>query len=412
MKPFYLILTGASLLSLVSAHAEPTNVHEAFPSSFSLFSEENELISASTIDEELSLLDEEMEEFEDEILALEEELKRDAESSYVIEPKASITPAAVEEPQVTTLRNSAEELDDKVVFTSFTDEVEDFSLEQPVNVETPTLSQNELPRVEVAAEPVVQIATKEEEIIPQSTLNDEMLIVEQPPIVLDTPAILNIETNAAEKKNDSIEVNLQQAFAGSPLIYTILFAMSVFALCIWLYSYLTLRKSGAVSTTFLTNLKNKLNSNHFDDALSLCQHQENLFGKMVERGINARRHGLPVMIEAMKAEGKRASVHYWQRIGLLNDIAVIAPMLGLLGTVLGMFYAFYDINRSIESISTLFDGLGVSVGTTVAGLVVAILALMLHSIAKYRLVKALAYVENEAQSLANLIDDRTSEYKG
>ena len=51
-------------------------------------------------------------------------------------------------------------------------------------------------------------------------------------------------------------------------------------------------------------------------------------------------------------------------------------MIGLLGTVLGMFYAFYDLNRSMESISALFDGLGVSVGTTVGGLIVAILALM------------------------------------
>ena len=87
-------------------------------------------------------------------------------------------------------------------------------------------------------------------------------------------------------------------------------------------------------------------------------------------------------------------------------------MLGLLGTVLGMFYAFYDINRSIESITTLFDGLGVSVGTTVAGLVVAILALILHSITKYRLVKVLAHVENEAQAIATIIDDRVVEYKG
>jgi biopolymer transport protein ExbB len=87
-------------------------------------------------------------------------------------------------------------------------------------------------------------------------------------------------------------------------------------------------------------------------------------------------------------------------------------MLGLLGTVLGMFYAFYDVNRSIESISTLFDGLGISVGTTVAGLVVAILALILHSTAKYRLVRTLAQVENEAHHVAALIDDRTSISKG
>jgi biopolymer transport protein ExbB len=114
------------------------------------------------------------------------------------------------------------------------------------------------------------------------------------------------------------------------------------------------------------------------------------------------------MLETMKAEGKRATVGFWQRIALLNDIAVIAPMLGLLGTVVGMFYAFYDLNRSRESVSTLFDGLGISVGTTVAGLIVAIIAMMLHALAKYRLVRALAIIEDEAQSLAALMDPKTS----
>ena len=85
-------------------------------------------------------------------------------------------------------------------------------------------------------------------------------------------------------------------------------------------------------------------------------------------------------------------------------------MLGLLGTVLGMFYAFYDLNRSMESVSLLFDGLGISVGTTVGGLVVAILAMILYSISKYRLVKILANVENEAQNFAVLIDTRGPSY--
>ena len=80
-------------------------------------------------------------------------------------------------------------------------------------------------------------------------------------------------------------------------------------------------------------------------------------------------------------------------------------MLGLLGTVLGMFYAFYDLNRSFESITSLFDGLGVSVGTTVAGIFVAILAMVLHSTSKYKLIKSLTYAENEAVTLARLIDN-------
>jgi biopolymer transport protein ExbB len=105
----------------------------------------------------------------------------------------------------------------------------------------------------------------------------------------------------------------------------------------------------------------------------------------------------------MKSEGKRAGAAFWQRLSLLNDIVVIAPMLGLLGTVIGMFYAFYDVNRSVESINALFDGLGIAVGTTVMGLIVAILAMMFHTTLKYRVVSALSLVENEALTLSALI---------
>ncbi len=110
----------------------------------------------------------------------------------------------------------------------------------------------------------------------------------------------------------------------------------------------------------------------------------------------------------MKAEGKRATVSSWQRLSLLQDIAVIAPMLGLLGTVLGMFYAFYDLNRSFESVANLFDGFGIAVGTTVAGIGVAILAMLLHSIIKFRLVQSLARVENEATALVRVLDENNS----
>lgn len=112
------------------------------------------------------------------------------------------------------------------------------------------------------------------------------------------------------------------------------------------------------------------------------------------------------MIDAMKSEGKRAATAFWQRLSLLNDIVVVAPMLGLLGTVIGMFYAFYDINRSAESINALFDGLGIAVGTTVAGLIVAIIAMIFYTTLKYRIVKTLAEVENEALALSTLIDSR------
>lgn len=234
---------------------------------------------------------------------------------------------------------------------------------------------------------------------------------EQRALEAETPAVLTIESSAIDlKHNFDVQLDLKKAFSGSPLIYSLLCAMSLFAVFIWLYSILSLKKVIDLPNQFLGKLHNTLSGNHFDEALSLCHTHNALVCKMIASGIQSRKYGLTAMIESMKAEGKRSSINYWQKIGLLNDIAILAPMLGLLGTVLGMFYAFYDVNRSIESITSLFDGLGVSVGTTVAGLIVAILALILHSTAKYRLIRALSQVESEAHSIASLIDNHTSLY--
>lgn len=225
----------------------------------------------------------------------------------------------------------------------------------------------------------------------------------------DPPAIFQVE---GEEKPVGIQVNFSQAFRASPFIYSLLFALSVGALGIWLYTAFLLNRISQVPLTFVSHLQDRLNSNHFEEAFFLCSQHSHIYGKMVGAGILSRKHGLSAIAEAMKGEGKRVSIQLWQKIGLLNDIAIIAPLFGLLGTVLGMFYAFYDVNRSIESVSTLFDGLGVSVGTTVAGLFVAILSLILHSTAKYRLVRALANAESQTQRFAHLIDDRTSISQG
>ncbi len=208
---------------------------------------------------------------------------------------------------------------------------------------------------------------------------------------------------AEEVTHQTISIDLKQVFSGAPIIYSILLSMSVGTLFIWLYSILTLRSIGHIPDVISKSLRTKIHGGQYDEALSLCSNHNSLFCRMLQSALLVRTQGPGVMSEAMKAEGKRASVVFWQRLALLNDIAVIAPMLGLLGTVVGMFYAFYDLNRTIESISTLFDGLGISVGTTVAGLGVSILSMILYSVSKYRLVQQLTLVDNETQAMASLI---------
>lgn len=245
-------------------------------------------------------------------------------------------------------------------------------------------------------------------IEPLVTKEPELLLLQDNPPPLKEVAFLSETTNPLPLSEalPAIQINFREVFTGSPLIYTLLLTLSILALFIGLYSHIHIQNLTNLSIPLTHTLRNRLTSNQFEEALSLCRDHENLFCKMIASGLAVRKYGLPTITETMKAEGKRSTVKFWQKLSLLNDIAVIAPMVGLLGTVLGMFYAFYDVNRSLASVSALFSGLGVSVGTTLAGLLVAIFALILHSLARYRVTKRLVFIENQVHTFAPLIDQR------
>jgi biopolymer transport protein ExbB len=198
-------------------------------------------------------------------------------------------------------------------------------------------------------------------------------------------------------------LDLQKVFSASPFIYAVLAILSVSSLSIWLYSLATFRIEEVVPSSFKNELSLLLQKQDWEKATRLCNGKPNFLASIIKTGLMTRGLGPQVMMDAMKTEGKRVSTPFWQRLSLLNDIAIVAPMLGLLGTVVGMFYAFYDVNRSVESINALFDGLGIAVGTTVFGLVVAILSMLFATTLKYRLIKTLTRVETEALAISSMI---------
>ncbi|MBN4066960.1 MotA/TolQ/ExbB proton channel family protein [Simkania negevensis] len=207
-----------------------------------------------------------------------------------------------------------------------------------------------------------------------------------------------------EVSSEASKLDIGKIFSSAPIIYSLLLALSALAFILWLYSLFTLKLKGMMPHSFLHIVREQIVDKRFEAALNSCQENNNFSSSIIVCGIAARKHGPQVMFEAMQSEGKRLGASLWQRISLLNEIATIAPMLGLLGTVVGLFYAFYDNNRTTESLISIFDGLGIAIGTTVAGLIVAILSMVFYTTLKYRVVRLLNAIENEALSIANLIE--------
>ena len=215
-----------------------------------------------------------------------------------------------------------------------------------------------------------------------------------------------IQTESVQpiKKVLGKKIDMRQVFSGAPTIYMILLVLSSASVCLWIYTWITIRQKNLMPHELRKNIHAALSLKAYDDAFATCTKKETIYTSLVKCTLEMRGKNLSEIREVIKDEGKRLSRSFWQRISLMNDIAVIAPMLGLLGTVVGMFYAFYDLNRSAQSLSALFDGLGVSVGTTVAGLIVSLLAMGLYISLRYRLIGALSTMEEEVLSYAKDID--------
>lgn len=203
---------------------------------------------------------------------------------------------------------------------------------------------------------------------------------------------------------EAVQLDLFAVFRAAPMIYLALLGLSLFSLTVWIYSILSLKISKLMPPAFLRRVRKKLADKDFEDALNYCQSHSNCTASILASALTSRFHGHQVMIEAMQTEGKRFGVTFWQRLSMINDVAMIAPMLGLLGTVLGLFHAFYDVNRSADTLASIFDGLGIAVGTTVAGLIVAISATVFYATLKFRIIQLLNEVENETLALGKLID--------
>ncbi|HPJ99838.1 MAG TPA: MotA/TolQ/ExbB proton channel family protein, partial [Candidatus Hydrogenedentes bacterium] len=116
-------------------------------------------------------------------------------------------------------------------------------------------------------------------------------------------------------------------------------------------------------------------------------------------------HDRYVIQEAMESEGERGAAALWQRISYINNVGVIAPLLGLLGTVWGMMRAFGAIAFDDAQSRALSMAYSVSMAmiTTAAGLLLAIPALLAYYYFRGRVIKIIAEVEAQASEVVEAL---------
>lgn len=132
--------------------------------------------------------------------------------------------------------------------------------------------------------------------------------------------------------------------------------------------------------------------------------QESPLGRIIVAGMNNSRHGRDIMKESIQEEASHV-VHDMERfLNPLGTIAAITPLLGLLGTVIGMIKVFTEIMiQGTGNAGVLAGGISEALLTTAAGLSVAIPALVMHRYFQRRVDSLVLTMEQESIKLVEAI---------
>ncbi|NDU85767.1 MAG: MotA/TolQ/ExbB proton channel family protein [Ferrovum sp.] len=189
------------------------------------------------------------------------------------------------------------------------------------------------------------------------------------------------------------------AAAGWPSILLLL--VSVGALAIIVERALVLRPRRVIPPGLLEEVLAEIARQGVSPALVQRLDQGTPLGRVLAAGLRNERHTREVMKEAIEESGRAVMVELEGRVGLLGTLASVSPLLGLLGTVVGMILLFQG--GGSNSPETLAQGIAMALYNTAFGLVVAIPALIFYRLFRGRLERLGSDMEQQAIKLVEVL---------
>lgn len=163
---------------------------------------------------------------------------------------------------------------------------------------------------------------------------------------------------------------------GGPVMYLLL-ACSLFIVAMAVERLLYYRSISVNSRPFQHKLLTLLEKQHFSEAIQLCEQTPAIMAKVALAGLLAHQRGSQLE-NSLESAAALAAVRLRERLDDLSMIVTLAPLLGLLGTVIGMINSFSVFNVQAGQPLAITGGVGEALVATATGLSVATLALVLH----------------------------------
>lgn len=215
---------------------------------------------------------------------------------------------------------------------------------------------------------------------------------------------------AAGMEQTEISISIYELVLKGGWIMAILGLLSVIAVYIFIERFFTIIKASREDKHFMNNIRDFIKGGKVDSALALCKSNKSPIARMIEKGLMRIGRPLNDINAAIENVGKLEVSRLEKNVAGLATIAGAAPMLGFLGTVIGMIIAFHDMSMAGNNIdiALLSTGIYQAMITTVGGLIVGVVAYVCYSILVARVEKLVYLLEARSTEFMDLLNEPAS----
>jgi biopolymer transport protein ExbB len=216
--------------------------------------------------------------------------------------------------------------------------------------------------------------------------------------------VTNLDTSNIQ--GTSTESFIDLAIKGGWVMVPIVL-LSLVAVYIFFERWFAIKKAARVDQNFMNRIKDYIIDGKVDSARTLCQSTDNPVARMIEKGISRIGRPLNDVNAAIENVGRLEIYNLERGLPTLATVAGGAPMIGFLGTVIGMVQAFHQMSTAGNNINVgqLSAGIYTALITTVAGLIVGIIAYFAYNSLVARVDKVINNMEAGTSEFIDLLNE-------
>lgn len=184
--------------------------------------------------------------------------------------------------------------------------------------------------------------------------------------------------------------------------------MSIITLYFFFERFFVIKKATKTDPLFMHNIKDFIHNGNMEAAKAMCKATPTPLARMVEKGITRLGKPIKEIEEAMESVGKLEVFKLEKNLNILSINGRVAPILGFIGTIMGVIIIFYDIGNSGDiAIKSISEGLYVKMISSAAGLIVGLLAFLAYYVINTMLDKAINKMETGAVEFIDMLQEPT-----